>query len=734
MRADRAISAVPAASHIAMSRLLIVSNRLPVTVRVEKGEVAVARSAGGLATAMRGPHESMDSLWIGWPGDVSKFSQEQRAVVDQRLAALRTVPVHLSSQELARYYDGFSNGVLWPLFHYLIEKVNLEARRDWEVYRDVNQRFADTVIAHYREGDTIWVHDYQLMLVPQMLRERLPEARIGFFLHIPCPSSEVFRILPWRAQMLRGLLGADLIGFHTASFRHNFAFSAARVLGMDASVDALVHEDRSVRLGVHPISIDSQEFARIAALPQVQEEARKIREAAGDRKVVVGIDRFDYTKGIHRRLLGIERLLENKPDWRKKLRYVQVAVPTREKVDAYADFRRQVNEAVGRINGQFGTIEVAPIHLLHRSVSQEQLVALYVAADVMLVTPLRDGMNLVAKEYVATRSREDGVLVLSEFAGAADEMISAIMNNPYDIDNIASSLDRALSMPPEEQKIRMRALRSTVFGHDVHRWAKDFLAELVTPPKAPRSSMLPIDATAVRAIREAKKRVFLLDYDGTLVPLVAKPELAAPDEELRSLLAKLATRGEVHVVSGRPRDDLSRFLGDLPLTLHAEHGYWTRERGADWKPIRPVSTEWKKPVRAVLDELTERTRGAWVEEKSVALAWHYRQTDPELASARLPILRLSLVDLARTHDLELLSGSRVLEIRPRGVNKGAIGSRVAAQAGPDACIVAIGDDRTDEDLFAALPNAVTIKVGEGQTVAKYRIQTPADVRTLLDSL
>jgi trehalose 6-phosphate synthase/phosphatase len=712
-----------------MSRLLIVSNRLPVTVKTENGEVVVSRSAGGLATAMRGPHESGDSLWIGWPGDVGKVTPEQRAAIDERLASLRTVPVHLSPQELARYYDGFSNGVLWPLFHYLIEKVRLDARRDWEVYREVNQRFADVVLAYYREGDTIWVHDYQLMLVPQMLRAKLPDARIGFFLHIPFPSSEVFRLLPWREQIIRGLLGADLLGFHTAAFRHNFAFSAARVLGLDPNVDVLTDQGRHVRLGVHPISIDTPDFERMARDPAVIAEAKKIREQAGDRRVVLGVDRFDYTKGIHRRLLGIERLLSRHPEHRDKLRYIQVAVPTREKVDAYAEFRSKVNEAVGRINGQYGAIDGVPVHFLHRSVTPEQLVALYVAADVMLVTPLRDGMNLVAKEYVAARVAGDGVLVLSEFAGAADELASAVMVNPYDIDSIASALERALAMPDSEQRLRMSALRENVVEHDVHRWAEEFLTQLATEPE-PRRSQLPIDAAVVKTIQQARDLVLLLDYDGTLVPIAARPELAAPDESVRTLLRELARRAEVHVVSGRPREDLARFLGDLPIALHAEHGYWSRLPGKEWAPLREVALDWKTPVREVLDQFCRRTRGAWVEEKSITLAWHYRQVDPELASARVPALRLALVELLRGHDLELLAGSRVLEVRPRGINKAAVATRVR----PAECIVVIGDDRTDEDMFAALPKAVTIKVGGGDTRAQWRLPSPEAVCRLLSSI
>ena len=379
-----------------MPRLLIVSNRLPVTVHVEHGEATVTRSSGGLASALASPHERMESLWIGWPGDLSRLSPSQHEAVVAKLDALRAVPVELPTREAARFYDGFSNGVLWPLFHYLLDKVDLDARLDWEAYRDANQRFADAVVERARPGDLIWIHDYQLALVPEMIRARLPDAAIGFFLHVPFPAPDVFRILPWREQILRGILGADRVGFHTASYRHNFVYSAARVLGIDPDIDAIVHEGLRVELGVHPVGVDVESFARLAASPSVRAEAARIRAEARGRKIVLGVDRLDYTKGIPRRLLAIERFLLREPTLRDEVRFIQIAVPTREKVDAYAEFRRRVNEMVGRINGHFGSVDAVPIHYLHRSLSMEDVVALYVAADVMLVTPLRDGMNLVA--------------------------------------------------------------------------------------------------------------------------------------------------------------------------------------------------------------------------------------------------------------------------------------------------------------------------------------------------
>ncbi|HZA14203.1 MAG TPA: bifunctional alpha,alpha-trehalose-phosphate synthase (UDP-forming)/trehalose-phosphatase, partial [Myxococcaceae bacterium] len=539
-----------------MPRLLLVSNRLPVTLKFDGRAVDVCPSPGGLATGLKGPHQQSGGQWIGWPGDVSLLDEAQRRELDARLEGLQLVPMHLTPAEVNSYYEGFSNRVLWPLFHYLLDRIPLHSR-DWEAYRKVNERFAEIVARHYRKGDLIWIHDYQLLLLPRFLRERLPDARIGFFLHIPFPSSEVFRILPWREALLEGLLGADLIGFHTLQYVRHFANSLSRVLGFGAEVDRVMYRGREIRLGAFPMSVDAAAFAKLAESPEVIAQVQDIRRHAEGQRILLGVDRLDYTKGIPRRLLALERLLEREPRWRGKLRLIQVAVPSRTKVDAYEAFRHQVDELVGRINGAYGTIGSTPIHYLYQSFSEKELTAMYRAADVMLITALRDGMNLVAKEFVAARTDEDGVLVLSEFAGAAAELGEAVMVNPYDVDNLANALRQALSMPEEERKLRMRTLRHRVAEFDVHRWAHTFISSLeqqgqVSGPRARRLSTPDEIAGVVARARDAQRLVLLLDYDGTLVSFVGIPELAAPGEPLRELLAAVAALRdtEVHLVSG----------------------------------------------------------------------------------------------------------------------------------------------------------------------------------------
>jgi trehalose 6-phosphate synthase/phosphatase len=726
-----------------VNRLLIVSNRLPVTVKAERGELRVVPSAGGLATGLRGPHEKSNGLWIGWPGDVSKLDSAQKSALDERLAGLRCAPVHLAEEDVTRFYDGFSNGVLWPLFHYLLELIPIDSR-DWDAYRKVNEQFADVVAAHYQPGDHVWVHDYQLCLLPGLLRQRIPDVRVGFFLHIPFPSTEVFRTLPWRDAILEGLLGADLIGFHTFSYLRHFTTALLRVLGVEANVDRVAYDGREIRLGVFPMGIDVASFADLAKAEDVLAEAASIKNEGNEQKVLLGIDRLDYTKGIPRRLMAFERLLEREPSLRGKVRFVQLAVPSRTNVEAYADFRRQVDQLVGRINGTYASVNWTPIQYMYRSLSPRHVAAFYKGADVMLVTPLRDGMNLVAKEFVACRDDEDGVLILSEFAGAAVELGESLQVNPYDIERVAQTMKQALLMPLEERRERMRGLRRRVLEYDVHKWAASFLDELEhahdgEPAVSPRTQdgLAKLTMTLVAQAKRASELLLILDYDGTLVPFADTPELARPDAELLKLLGDLSQRPHtrVHIASGRTRDQLERWFGTLPVSLHAEHGFWSRESPASaWVPLMELPGEWKAQARRIFEAFASRTPGALVEEKTSSLAWHYRMADREYGSIQAKELMLHLANAFSNAPVEVLRGEKVIEVRPHGVNKGVVARVALAHAAPDACVLAMGDDRTDEDVFAALPEtAFTVHVGRGATRAQYRVRQSA-ARELLRQL
>jgi trehalose 6-phosphate synthase/phosphatase len=457
------------------SGLILVSNRLPVTVRQDGGVMSLQQSGGGLATGLRGAREKRGGVWIGWPGDVP--GTQNRAAVDRQLEEISAVPVYLTRREQKAFYEDFSNAAIWPVFHDLIEQLPQDIL-GWDTYQEVNHKFADAILENYHDGDTIWVNDYHLMLVPQMVRQALPRAQIGFFLHIPFPPPEVFRVLPPRQELLNGLLGADLIGFHTRAYAENFMEAVGPLLGVRRTSAGLRVGRRSIRVGAFPMGIDAAGWENRARTTAVAKEVLSLMQDAGKRKIVLGIDRMDYTKGLPRRIHAIERLLQSDPSMADKARFIQVAFPSRERIESYAGLRRQLNEAVGRINATFGSPRSLPVHLVQRSFSDDEVSALYSAADVMLVTPLRDGMNLVAKEYVASRLHDDGVLVLSEFAGAADELKDAILVNPYNTESVVEAIETAIAMPLDEQVARMTRLRENVMTKDVHQWTETFLNQL----------------------------------------------------------------------------------------------------------------------------------------------------------------------------------------------------------------------------------------------------------------
>ena len=472
-------------------RLLIVSNRLPYHAHVKGEDVVLTPSTGGVASGLRVLHDETESLWIGWPGDLSCMPRRHRNTVRNQMRDGRIVPVPLTRGESQEYYDGFCNSVLWPLLHYQTDRLPL-GTPEWRTYRQVNQRFAEAVAEQYRPGDVIWIHDYHLMLVPGLLRAYVPDAEIGFFLHVPFPAADIFRILPWRHEILQGMLGATLLGFHTGGYASHFVDAVRSLTALDVDGSLITGATRSARVGVYPMGADVATFGRTADASMLAHAGHAglggyaghvgygAAEGAGppNQRILLGVDRLDYTKGIPRRLLAYEQLLRNHPELIGRVRMIQIAVPSRVGIPTYERFREQVEEVVSRINGEMGRVGWTPIEYLYQSVSPAQLASLYRAASVMLVTPLRDGMNLVAKEYVAARTDHDGVLVLSEFAGAANELPEALMVNPYCVDDMSEAFWRALNMGATERRQRMEGLRRTVLSRDVRWWASAFLRDL----------------------------------------------------------------------------------------------------------------------------------------------------------------------------------------------------------------------------------------------------------------
>ncbi len=464
------------------SDFVVVANRLPIDMeRSADGTITWKRAPGGLVTALEPLLRRQRGAWIGWPGVVD--GDEEPIVED----GLRLYPVRLSAEDVADYYEGFSNATLWPLYHDVVVKP-IYHREWWDRYVDVNRRFAEATSRAAAKGATVWVQDYQLQLVPKMLRMLRPDLTIGFFLHIPFPPVELFMQMPWRTEIIEGLLGADLVGFHLPGGAQNFLFLSRRLVGANTSRASVGVRSRfgevqvgfrRVKVGAFPISIDSAELDGKARNRDIRRRAREIRAELGDpRKILLGVDRLDYTKGIDVRLKAFSELLAEGRVKRDDTVLVQLATPSRERVDSYRILRNDIEQQVGHINGEFGEVGHPVVHYLHRPVPRDELIAFFVASDVMLVTPLRDGMNLVAKEYVACRSDLGGALVLSEFTGAAAELRQAYLTNPHDLEGVKDAIEAALNQTPDEGRRRMRALRRQVLAHDVDRWARSFLDAL----------------------------------------------------------------------------------------------------------------------------------------------------------------------------------------------------------------------------------------------------------------
>ncbi len=721
------------------SRLLVVSNRLPVALVHEGAGWKTERSAGGLATAMDPILKRAGGVWIGWSGTAGEVPAEALALLRQEQACLA---VDLPADLQEKFYEGYANQALWPLFHSFTAKLQFAAE-NWEAYTEANRRFCAAVVEEFQPGDRIWVHDYHLMLLPQMLREKLPEAAIGFFLHIPFPASDVFAILPRGEELLAGLLGADLLAFHTHLHVQHFRQSLRRLLGTESAVDRLEVSGREIRLQALPIRIAAEEFVAYTSQPETVEQLGKLRAQYQGQKVIVAVDRLDYTKGIPERLRTFQQLLTNHPELSGKVVLLQVAVPSRENVESYRVLRSEVHELISAINGEFGTAAWVPVVYIHRGIARSELVAVYQLADVAWVAPLRDGMNLVAKEYVACHQDGAGVLVLSSFAGAAAEMGEALLVNPWDQERTALTVVRALGLEEDEKHDRMRALHERVIRNDVFAWSERFLTILEEAVKArgERAPEIPPSlpfGALIEAYREAPQRLLLLDYDGTLAPLTARPREAAPDANLLANLSRLTSSpaNRVIVLSGRKAADLERWLGAVPrLGLAAEHGTRWRLPESDVWQGRLAETAWKDAVRTILQHFVDRTPGSFVEEKEFALVWHYRTSEAEFGEWLATELVAMLEGMLAETELRAYRGHHIVEVKPMWANKGSFVNELLPGHAEDAFILGMGDDRTDEDLFTRLPaTAWSVHVGGGPSKARYRVADTAGVRQLLHQL
>ena len=729
-----------------MSKNIIVSNRLPVQAEKNNNSWSFTPTSGGLATGMKSVHQEGESLWVGWPGVSSdKLDSKSKLEIAQDLAKNQLRPVFLDEKELDHFYFGFSNKCLWPLFHYFIEYHEFD-NKQWECYVQVNQKFADEVLSVIDDGDIVWVHDYQLMLCPQMIKEVKPEVTIGFFLHIPFPSFEIFRIFPERERLLSGLLGSDLIGFHTYDYERHFLSSIKRIMNLEVNFNIIVHNGREIVVNTFPMGIDFKKFES-AAVENLKNESFEsselkkqinIHKSENEGKLILSIDRLDYTKGVVNRLLAFERFLDTYPEYHDKIRLVMLAVPSRSKVPQYMQLKRQTDEVVGRINGKFASVSWTPVWYYYRSMKFENLIDLYTSSDVAMITPLRDGMNLVAKEYLATRVNNDGVLILSELAGSSKELPQALLVNPFDIEQLSQSIKTAVEMPLKEQKERNTISRKRIQRYDIDKWSSNFMNALDEVANKESSSKVRlvndiVSAKIVKAYKVAKKKLLLLDYDGTLVDFKENPSKAIPNMYLLDMLDRLSNQKDTDVViiSGRPHEFLNQYFAHLNLTLVEEHGLFLKNPASEWQEKKGMSDEWKEHLLPVLDTFTDNTPGTFIEQKTNSLVWHYRKADPELGTTRSVELKTVLSSLL-PNGLTLLDGNKVLELIPSNINKGIVALDLFNSKPYDFVFVA-GDDVTDENMFLNLPSmAYKVKIGKKKTVADYFFGNNANLLALLN--
>lgn len=714
--------------------LVVVSNRLPFTVERRPEGVRFTRSPGGLVAALDPVLGERGGVWVGWPG-LEQEPDDPTPLVPPAGSRVRYRPVSLSARELSAYYGGFSNRTLWPLFHYMVARTRIDAH-SWSVYEQINERFARAAVEESTDRDQVWIHDYQLMRVPYFLRRRAPRRHIAFFLHIPFPAYDVFRILPWSRELLRGMLAADLVGVHVGSYAQHVFTCAERLLGcdVDRAAETIQFEGRTVSVQAHPIGIDPGHIETLAT-------AAGARTSGQDTPAqVIGLDRLDYTKGIPERFLAVERFLEEHPEFHDRFVFTQILIPSREQVSDYRELKRELDETVGRINGRFSDQGWSPIRYLVRGLSQTELGALYRHADVALVTPLRDGMNLVAKEYVAAQVDEPGVLVLSELAGAAEELQEALLVNPFDVNSVAEALHRSLTMPLDERRARMSALRDRVRENSVQAWVSRFLSAAEAAAARPRSVGV-VDSVRrrLRPWLAARPTVALFfDYDGTLTPIQDRPEDAQLPEATRLTLESAAHTPNLDtiIVTGRSLADIKRLVGVPGLTYVGNHGFEIEGPGLVYR--HPDIDRFAGTVARAAQDLERLAEpGAQVEAKGATLSYHVRLVPEE---RREEVLKRATKTLRRRR-LRVVAGKLVVEGRPPVPwHKGhAVLFVLVRRHGADwparVRALYVGDDATDEDAFRSLRGiGRSICVGapwDGATQADYALPDPEAVTQLL---
>ncbi|KAJ9153449.1 hypothetical protein P3X46_026884 [Hevea brasiliensis] len=709
--------------------------------------------------------KEFEARWIGWAG-VNVPDEIGQKALTRALAEKRCIPVFLDEEIVHQYYNGYCNNMLWPLFHYLglPQEDRLATTRSFQsqfaAYKKANQMFADVVNKHYEEGDVVWCHDYHLMFLPKCLKEHNSNMKVGWFLHTPFPSSEIHRTLPSRSELLRSVLAADLVGFHTYDYARHFVSSCTRILELEGTPEGVEDQGRLTRVAAFPIGIDSDRFIRALEAPQVQDHIKDLKERFAGRKVMLGVDRLDMIKGIPQKILAFEKFLEENSLWRDKVVLLQIAVPTRTDVPEYQKLTSQVHEIVGRINGRFGTLTAVPIHHLDRSLDFHALCAVYAVTDVALVTSLRDGMNLVSYEFVACQDSKKGVLILSEFAGAAQSLgAGAILVNPWNITEVADSIRQALTMSCEEREKRHRHNFTHVTTHTAQEWAETFVSELndtVIEAQLRTRQVPPIlpEEDAIKRYLQSNNRLLLLGFNATLtepvdtarrrVDQIKEMELKL-HPELKEILVALCSdpKTTIVVLSGSDRNVLDENFGEFDMWLAAEHGMFLRLTKGEWMTTMPEHSnmEWVDSVKHVFEYFTERTPRSHFELRETSLVWNYKYADVEFGrlQARDMLQHLWTGPISNA-SVDVVQGSRSVEVRAVGVTKGAAIDRILGEivhsksmTSPIDYVLCIGHFLAkDEDVYTFFePVLPSDGVGIARTKQTDGLKSPGERRPSL---
>ena len=734
-----------------MKRLFMISNRLPLQVIDSNGEKELIQISGGFDSGLKKFYESFDIKWIGRAGvNINEISENEKQDIDNKFRSENCIPIYLDQEVMFNYLEGFCENTIWPLFNYFTQ-ISRFKHTQWNAYQKVNQMFADVILKYVTEDDILWIHDYHLMLLPNLIREKLPNISIGYFQHIPFPSFEIFRLLPWRMELLEGILGADLIGFHTYDYQRHFLSCVRRLLGNETFFNRIRLDERIIKTDAFPKGIDFEFFNSTAKeLEQktekqesdIHKELIEFKSKSPDRKIILSMDRLDYTKGIPDRIKAFELFLIKFPEYIEKVSLFMFVTPSRENVGDYQDLKREMDELVGRINGQYGSIGWMPIWYFYRATDRMESIEFYSAADIALITPTRDGMNLPAKEYIACRTDKTGVLILSEMAGASKELGESVIVNPNNRTEVAEAIYQALNMPVSEQIKRNSILQKRLKIYNEERWANDFINGLEEVKKLQESSYTrkitnQVIKKLVTNYQNSKNRIIFLDYDGTLTGFHKDPQMAMPDDELYSIIKKLTSdkNNTIVIISGRDKETLSKWFDSFSkLSFIAEHGVWNKNPDTEWKMSGQIEKDWMEIIEPVLQNFVDRTPRSFVEYKNYSLVWHYRDSDPDMGQQRSWELKDDLKNYIANLNLEIMDGDKVIEVKNAGINKGKAAIDKIGDNQFDF-ILALGDDWTDEYTFNALPEtAFTVKVGTKTTAAKYYIKDVPSVRGLLNEL